>query len=193
MAIRDLDALLVSIWAELAQSVGDRLSPWRTPVLATTAPDGQPTARVVVLRRVVAETAQLSVHTDARSQKMAGLAAEPRASLVFWRPDNGVQIRAEGVMRARPRDHPETVEAWRSTPPLARSNYGAAPAPGAPIRAPEEMRDAPDETASRTQFRVLVLDVRRIDWLDLSDLPHRRAEFIWSANGVPERAQWLAP
>src|SRR5690349_18332635 len=62
--------------------------------LATTAPDGAPDARIVLLKRVDAEG--FTFFTNKSSRKGRELAANPRACLVFWWPELERQVRIEG-------------------------------------------------------------------------------------------------
>ena len=56
-----------SIWHHLTRAPHDRHHPWRTPVLATTTPEGEPNARTVVLRAANAAQQTLTAFTDHRS------------------------------------------------------------------------------------------------------------------------------
>ncbi len=63
--------------------------------LATVSPDGQPSARLVLLKRVDARG--FVFYTNLRSRKARDLATNPRAALTFhWQPLE-VQVRIEGV------------------------------------------------------------------------------------------------
>ena len=69
--------------------------PFHTGVLATTRPDGCE-LRTVVLRSVDSETRSLVVHTDARSDKVRQIRADPRVSWLFYDPRRKVQLRLRG-------------------------------------------------------------------------------------------------
>jgi pyridoxamine 5'-phosphate oxidase len=62
--------------------------------LATAAPDGTPSARVVLLKE--ADASGLVFFTDARSRKGEELGANPRAALVFWWGELERQVRIAG-------------------------------------------------------------------------------------------------
>lgn len=63
-------------------------------VLATAAPDGQPAARVVLLKGVGADG--LVFHSNYESRKGEELARNPAAALLFWWPPLHRQVRVEG-------------------------------------------------------------------------------------------------
>ena len=67
--------------------------------LATASPDGQPSARIVLLKGVDAADAEqrgFLFYTNYESRKAAELLANPRAALVFWWEPMERQIRIEG-------------------------------------------------------------------------------------------------
>ena len=79
-----------------AQSVDRTLLPEPTAMtLATVASDGQPSARLVLLKAV--DDRGFVFYTNLRSRKGRELAANPRAALTFhWQPLE-VQVRIEGI------------------------------------------------------------------------------------------------
>lgn len=174
-----LDTVLADAWRRLARATADRRAAWRTPVLATLAPDGAPRARILVLRAADAARATLTLHTDARSAKAAELARDPRAALLFWDSRALIQLRAEGSasLAADP-------AAFTALPAGGRAVYAVAPAPGTPIATPGAVGTTDPETA----FRTLTVQVASLEWLSLGT-PHRRARFDLGAG----RATWLVP
>lgn len=83
---------LFESWLEHALSAGVRQPLGMT--LATASPEGQPSARIVLLRGI--EDGGFVFYTNYRSRKGEDLAANPRAALVWWWSELGRQIRAEG-------------------------------------------------------------------------------------------------
>ncbi len=63
--------------------------------LATSTPDGHPSARIVLLKRF--DEAGFVFFTDYRSRKGAELAANPRVSLCFWWDALQRQVRITGT------------------------------------------------------------------------------------------------
>ena len=64
--------------------------------LATVGPGGQPSARIVLVRRVTG--AGFEFHTDYHSQKGRELADNPRAALTYHWRSLGRQVRVEGTV-----------------------------------------------------------------------------------------------
>ena len=79
-----------------AQAVDRRLLPEPTAMtLATVGDDGQPSARLVLLKMV--DHRGFVFYTNLRSRKGRDLAANPRAALTFhWQPLE-IQVRIEGI------------------------------------------------------------------------------------------------
>jgi pyridoxamine 5'-phosphate oxidase len=87
--------------ATLARWLGDAraaaLFEPEAATLATSTPDGRPSARMVLVRG--ADERDLRFYTNHESRKASELAANPRAALVFhWGPPLRRQARAEGTV-----------------------------------------------------------------------------------------------
>lgn len=178
-----LDAIEAALWRELARAVHDREHGWRTPVLATSAPDGLADARTVVLREVDAPKRRLSIYTDSRAGKAQQLAAQPIGMLVAWSAALGWQLR----VRARFELHTDGLDVashWArlKLSPAAQDYLSPLP-PGSAIDGPLP----PPARESRHHFAMLTAHVVAIDWLELHAEGHRRAAF--DAGG----ARWLQP
>lgn len=81
-------------WFEEAREAGVREPNAMT--LATVGADGQPAARIVLLKGLDARG--FSFYTNYRSRKGEDLAANPRAALVFWWEPLERQVRIEGTV-----------------------------------------------------------------------------------------------
>jgi len=79
-----------------ADAVADGLPLPEAMSLSTITPEGKPTARMVLLKRVDAQG--FVFFTNYRSAKAIELAANPNASLVFFWPQLERQVRVEGVV-----------------------------------------------------------------------------------------------
>jgi pyridoxamine 5'-phosphate oxidase len=88
-------------------------------VVATTDPDGAPSARFVLLKG--ADERGFVFYTNQASRKGRALAADPRIALLFPWHDLERQVRVEGVAEPLPR---EAVEAYFAVRPRA-SQLGA--------------------------------------------------------------------
>ena len=164
----DLGALAVRIAGRLAEAAERRHGAWRTPVLATATPQG-PSARVIVLRALNADTRRLELFTDARSAKVGEIAADPRVALTFWDPETSEQLRMAGQAEAVA-DSERVADRWAAIGPAGHALYDG------------------------DTRRFVVLDVvwNRWDWLWIGADPHRRARFVWTPKGRRDAA-WIAP
>lgn len=101
--------------------------------LATTTPEGYPSARIVLLKGI---DQGFLFYTNYRSRKGAELEANPRAAIVFWWPALNRQVRAEGVVE---RVSPETSDAYFESRPIgSRISAAASPQSGV-IESREEL------------------------------------------------------
>ena len=179
----DLAAFLAEAWQHLEQGVADATSPARFPTFATTAPDGTPQARTVVLRGANPSEARVEVQTDTATDKITALRATPLAALHIWLPKVDVQIRlvAEVDILMGP-----SVEAqWSRVPVGARVSYGTEPIPGTPIPQVYDYK----HTSARNRFAVLECRLKKIDLVHLG-ARHRRAIYLRDDDW---RGTWVAP
>lgn len=91
--------------------------------LATSTPDGRPSARMVLLK--AADERGFGFHTNYESRKGGELAANPRAALLFWWQPLGRQVRVEGDVERVPPEESETY--FRSRPLGSRRAAWASP------------------------------------------------------------------
>ncbi len=186
----DLAAVFESVWQLLEAAVGDLGAPLRTPVVighADAAPDG----RVMVLRGCRPAISELVFHTDMRSPKALCLQRDSRVAVVGYDAARSVQLRMHG--RAHFETDGDAVEAaWGATSPTARRNYATALPPGARLEsAGSGQPESVDVAAARANFARLIVDVARVDWLDLAVSGHRRALFEAGADGWT--GSWRVP
>ncbi len=97
-------------WFEQA-SAADLIEP-NAMTLATTSPDGRPSARVVLLKGF--GPGGFVFYSNYASRKGAELAANPYAALAFWWPPLERQVRIEGRVGRTSREESEAY--WRSRP-----------------------------------------------------------------------------
>ena len=171
------DEIRQRIWMELQRATQDRHSEWRTPVLATAGRQGAPDARTVVLRHADAKRSCLHIYTDSRSPKVAALADQPSALLVFWSKRLSWQLRMRVQMSVETAG-PQVAAAWsRVSQSAAAGDYLSAAAPGDAL--PDDLlpdeQALPGDPAGPHHLAVLVAQVQEIDWLELARSGHRRA------------------
>src|SRR5262245_10680624 len=104
--------------------------------LATVAPDGRPSARMVICRGFDARAGWLVFYTDRESPKGAALAAHPHAALVFHWDAFERQVRIEGPVTLSP--DAESDAYWATRVPEARV-AAAASAQSQPIGSRAEL------------------------------------------------------
>jgi pyridoxine/pyridoxamine 5'-phosphate oxidase len=195
----DLDSARAALWTRLGRAVRDRRSPWHTPVVATTAADGAPKARVMVLRAADPEAGLFRLHTDLRTAKVEELAATPRAALLFYDSGAKLQLRVEGMARIET-GTAAAAAAWAATRPFSRRCYSAPAAPGTESAGPTsglppelEGREPTlaESEAGRPNFAILLVEAARLEFLYLAVTGHRRGRFVRDAQGWT--GSWLIP
>jgi len=174
------DEIRQRIWQELQRATQDRHSEWRTPVLATVSRQGAPDARTVVLRHADAKLSRLHIYTDSRSPKVAALADQPSAMLVFWSKRLSWQLRVRVQMSVQTAG-PQVEAVWdRVRQSAAAGDYLSAAAPGdvLPGEQADEQADEqalPEDPTRPHHLAILIAQVEEIDWLELARGGHRRA------------------
>lgn len=180
----------------LIRGANSRKSPMHSPVLVTA--DAQ--ARVLVLRDFDQEAMVLRFHTDARSPKVATIAANPAVTVLAYDPDAKVQLRIGGTARVE-RSSEAAQAAWEASNNFARRCYLAEAAPGSlsniPVSGLPEWADgvlpSDDQIApARENFAILLVTICEVDWLYLAHGGHRRAHIKLDSAHQPEFS-WLVP
>lgn len=139
-------------------------------VLTTTSTIGIPSARMVVIRGVN-EKIHLEIHTDARSNKVLDLQANPNAEILFYDPLTEIQLKCFGVVKIF-RSGPLADAAWEKVPEFSKKQYTTLLAPGTVIE-----NTAVVEYKSQRHFCIITLETQGIEYLKLGD-PHQRIR--WS-------------
>ena len=91
--------------------------------LATATPDGRPSVRMVLVKRV--DERGFAFHTNLESRKGGELAANPRAALLFHWRELGRQVRIEGAVERV--SEAEAEEYFRTRPRESRLAAWASP------------------------------------------------------------------
>lgn len=198
-------AQLARLWDELAAGAESGRHPFHTMTLATVAagsPANAPVengtaavsvaaeARTVVLRAVDPVAWQMSFHTDARSPKVAQIAACPGVTLLFYDTAGRRQVRARGVARVH-QGNARSRERWAAVPERSRICYRSPDAPGAPVSREVATPNLPDPDAGYAAFAVVDVAVAELELLLLDHREHQRC--LWVAGSDPARPRYLAP
>jgi pyridoxamine 5'-phosphate oxidase len=182
LALIDRASALYSAAPENAQA------PFRYPVLSTVGRDGGPNGRVLVLRTADPVTWQATLHTDNRAEKVAELAANGGAMLVFYDHMASLQLRLKGTI-GRNTDKAALAGIWAELPISNRPNYRASQPTGSVISAAGD-GIAPSGTLSGFEnFEILTFSAETADILQLARSGNRRYRLdVLSGAGT-----WLVP
>ena len=186
-----LDSVLDEAFALLLAATRDFRSPFRTIGLATVAEDGGPDVRSVVVRSLDVATRRLVLHTDARSAKVAQIAAQPAVALLAWDPVERLQLRLRGHATLRSGDA-ATRDAWAALPGATRHLYRLRQAPGSALSdpSPNQYDEAP-EAFGFARFVLLDVSISRLESLRLTQVGQVRARFDFDGENVA--GSWLVP
>ncbi|MEE2948135.1 MAG: pyridoxamine 5'-phosphate oxidase family protein [Verrucomicrobiota bacterium] len=185
-----LQTILEQTWSDLTKATDQVDHPWRLPAMGTHGLNG-PEVRTVVLRSVDPVTRQLITQTDVRSTKVPGFRKDPRVAWHFFNPQTNVQVRANGRVTVH-HDDEVTRTVWVAVPEANKRNYATSSAPGLPVDDPALGQVQLDAfTAAYANFTVLSAEITFIDWLQLGEELHRRAQFKWT--GSDWRGAWVIP
>lgn len=166
--------------AELAEILAAGPATDRFAALATVDADGQPRARMVVLRALLEDPLRLRFTADGRSAKLAQLAREPRAELCWYPPSRWVQFRLTGPIH-RLASGPEAQALWDALTRDTRAQFFGGP-PAAPFGGPSPAGD-PADARPPASFAVLDLTVEAVDVVDLRQPPARRTAWRLGPEG----------
>jgi pyridoxamine 5'-phosphate oxidase len=150
-------------------------------VIATATPDGRPSVRALLLKS--ADERGFTFFTNYESRKGVELDANPRAALLFRRPD--LQVRVEGTVE---RIDPAESDAYWTTRPAASRRSAAASRQSQPIDSREELEAAvaaqPDEPGRPARWGGyrLVPDIYEF-WRHCDDRLHERHLFKARGDG----------
>ncbi len=181
--ITDLADIHAACWQQLLQAVRDKAHAWRVLGLATVDGDSAD-LRSVVLRGAEPDTSTLLFFTDARSPKVAQIAAQPRATVLAWSAALGWQLRLRVLLEVQTSGLAVSSHWARLQFSPAAQDYMAPLPPGAALTGQQV---APVQS-SRNNFAVVSARVDAMDWLELQPGGHRRARFNTDGS-----AAWVQP
>jgi pyridoxamine 5'-phosphate oxidase len=120
---QDVDADPLAQFRRWFGEAGEAMEFPEAVALATAAPDGRPSVRMVLMK--VADERGFVFHTGYGSRKGRELDANPRAALLFHWPPLGRQVRVEGPVERTSREDSERY--FRTRAPLSRISATASP------------------------------------------------------------------
>jgi general stress protein 26 len=182
-------------WRTLQRGADEPNHAMHLLTLATVAPDGRPSARLMVNRGCDRETGRLWFHTDNPTPKIGEMRSHPFACALGWDQATGVQLRMFGGVALHQHDavsnrHWEQMSnaaQWLySTPSDQASNAGEPP----DLRLPRDRRQLPHKLTARERERFVVIELRveTIDWMQATQTSQchavLRADKRWFAEPV---------
>ncbi len=166
--------------------------------LATATRDGQPSARIVLLKRVNEDG--FTFFTNYLSQKGRELESNPRASLVFFWPELERQVRVDGIVRRADDAEADTYFASR---PLESRIGAAASAQSEAIESREALEKLFDEIRAKypdgniprpAHWGGYVVRPTRFEfWQGRRSRLHDRIEYGWNEQAQRWVIRRLAP
>lgn len=163
--------IIDNIWKNLVRGTVDAKSPLRWATLAT-IDQGNPEARLIVLRKVNPTTRSCFFFTHYLSPKVVQLKQNPNCSVLFYHPRQKEQYRLKGMAKLHFQN--EISQAyWQDVPDFRQFEY-LGPAPGTAIDTP--INEKSDEGV---YFCVIEIIINTIDWLRLGRQQHQRIQFEW--------------
>jgi len=173
---------------ELNRGALDKKHPFRYVVFATQG-DVTPDLRHVVLRKID-EDLSFFIYTDARTQKVKSIQADPNVSLLFYHPQKRAQIRISGQAYLHYQDALAT-DHWNRVQGEARKAYNSLIAPGLSIHQPEEAFFWNEDLTSNQHFMLVEVVPYSIEALQLNGLEHLRIRFTREEDSWT--GSWIAP
>jgi pyridoxamine 5'-phosphate oxidase len=181
---------LFAEWFEMANA--DRVQPNPDAMtIATSTPDGRPSARVLLCRKIVADPGFIVFYTNRKSRKGDELGANPRAAAVFHWDTLDRQVRIEGPVTLSPDWESDEYFSHRRW----ESRVGAwASKQSQPLESREDLLIQAAEVVGR-----LGIDVDKPEEADIPRPPYWGGYRIWAENvelwlGHParihDRARW---
>ncbi|MGB5553511.1 MAG: pyridoxamine 5'-phosphate oxidase family protein [Flavobacteriaceae bacterium] len=159
--------------------------PFRCFTLATMGVDQYARLRTVVLRSV-SPALQLRFYTDKRSKKVLHIKESNKVSLLFYDPEESVQIRIEG-RASIVSDHNEIEALWATVQVHSKKEYTKVSAPGSAIAHP----DAIDYLGAENHFCMVDIEPFKIEYLKLQLPNHLKLRF-WREDNT-WNSEYLVP
>jgi pyridoxamine 5'-phosphate oxidase len=182
-------------WAMLKEATINRRKPCHLMNVATIGLDGRPKVRTVVLRDADVAGLTIRFHTDARSQKVAELAANPNIEAHFYDQPANIQIRLSGMALVEATDQPTARQAWGEAKAMSKVCYRLDAGPGSALEAGDGYgylkHEAGEADPGEAQFRTVTIKVERMDMVVLKIEANRRAVFEMSGGEIEGR--WVVP
>ena len=193
-----LESFEARAWQSIAIATIDSTHPYRNLTLATVDADGQPQARIVVLRGATIEKRTLVFHTDVRSAKWTELKANPKVTVLGYSSDDRFQIRLTGTAQLFAPGTTENQQSWNCLSTWTRQSYCGGP-PGEELIAPDNAQLKPEPpTEAETESGRACFGVIQFKALALDCFQHNRGNLVralctYNNDGSIEHNKWVTP
>lgn len=161
---------------ELRKGVEKKGHPFRYFTLATLGVDKYARLRTLVLRKV-SEDLMLTFFTDKRSKKIIHIKENKRVSLLFYHPEELLQIRVQGIATIKT-NQDQLKSTWNELRPGSKKSYTTKKVPGSEIDNPKGLEYLKDDN----YFTVVEIEPFKIEYLKLARPDHLRIRFFREHN-----------
>jgi pyridoxamine 5'-phosphate oxidase len=184
------------IWLMLDDSISNRDAQFRIPVFIC-GNQNDFDGRVVVLRKSDQQNNLVQFHSDIRSNKIAKLKKNKKASMLFYDKEEKIQVRLK-VECIVNHNNEITKQSWIKTGHMSRKCYLLDNGPGTESPTPtsglKPELDNFEFTMEQSEegyknFTVIQCEIKNIEWLYLAAKGHRRARFDLEN----KKDTWLVP
>ncbi|MEO9891699.1 pyridoxamine 5'-phosphate oxidase family protein [Aurantibacter sp.] len=169
----------------LTAAIRERNHPLKFCVLGTTGLDNTPESRIIGLRDV-SEDYAFTLFTDERSNKVSQIKKNPQVSLLFYHPEEKIQIKVKGTATIV-KDENFIKEKWLEITCNGRKDYTTTEAPGTIIKNNEEITFLKE----KNYFCIVKIASETIEYLKLRESSHFKVQFYHAFNGWV--SQFLVP
>lgn len=196
-----MDLTFSGVLADAAARLGDAIKSARHPMHAPVIGTADGDLRIMVLREFMPDFSCLRFNTDWRSPKAAIIAGGAAVSVLAYDPADRVQLRMQGVGRLE-HNGPVADAAWSAAQLSSKRCYLAQSGPGVVLEAPSaalpehllnRSPSADEAEAGRANFAVLLVEVRVLDWLQLTHHGGVRGRFERASVVDAWQTTWIAP
>lgn len=156
---------------ELEKGATDKDHPFRYFSLATVGVDHMVRQRTIVLRKVSPDF-ELTFFTDYRSKKIMHIHENSKVSMLFYDPDQLLQIRIDGIAEIY-KNEDEIKSYWRSVKDFNRKAYTTAGAPGSELENPDLLEYLNEDN----YFCAVNITPFKVEYLKLKDPNHIRVNY----------------
>lgn len=177
-----LDTLFEEAKTQWTNALNEARHPFRYFVLGTSIPDHYPQIRTVVLRDFDSKNLVFTIYTDNRTQKIKDLTRQPKAQLLFYHPEEQLQLRVSCTLM----EMQSSNQIFQGLPQKSQRDYTVNPAPGNLIDSPESISYGKEAL----HFRKLRFQAQEMEYLKIQKPMHIRALFFLSQDW---KGQFIVP